>query len=354
MKVFNTLSGQKEEFVPQDEETNGLVCGIPPYPEVKMYVCGVTPYADSHIGHAMSYIFFDIVRRYLEFRGYKVKHIENVTDIDDKTIATASRHNMSVKELTEKYTNRYLEDMDALNILRAHLYPRATDEIPKIIEVVQRLIDKGFAYPSKGDVYFRVTKDPDYGKLSNRTLESMVAGIRIEPGEGKEHPMDFVLLKTSKPGEPSWPSPWGPGRPGWHIECSAMNLQYLGPQTDIHGGGEDVIFPHHENEIAQSESFTGKKPFVRYWMHNGLLRLGEEKMSKSLGNLITIREALKKYSADAIRIFVLSSYYRSPITFTEEAMEAAEKGADRLRQVAQGESKGKKNSGQINIPAYHA
>jgi len=223
-----------------------------------------------------------------------------------------------------------------------------------MIEMIQGLIDKSYAYQAKGDVYFRVSNVPDYGKLSNRNLESMVAGIRIEPGEGKEHPMDFVLWKTSKPGEPSWPSPWGQGRPGWHIECSAMSLKYLGDSIDIHGGGQDVVFPHHENEIAQTESFTGKKPFVKYWMHNGLLRLGEEKMSKSLGNLITIREALSRHSADALRIFVLSSYYRAPITFTEEALEAAEKGADRLRQVAQSESKGKKSGGQIDIPAYHA
>ena len=352
MKIFNTLTRQKEDFVAQDEITNGYVCGVVPFPEVKMYVCGINAYADSHIGHALSYITFDVVRRYLEFRGYKVKHVENVTDVEDNIIATANRLGIPLKELTEKYTQRYLEDMDALNILRAHIYPRATEETPKMIEIIQGLIDKGFAYPAKGDVYFRVSKVPDYGKLSNRNLESMVAGMRIEPGEGKEHPMDFVLWKTSKPGEPSWPSPWGAGRPGWHIECSAMSLRYLGESIDIHGGGQDVVFPHHENEIAQTESFTGKKPFVRYWMHNGLLRLGEEKMSKSLGNLITIREALSRHSADALRIFVLSSYYRAPITFTEEAFEAAEKGADRLRQVAVSEPKGNKPGGKIDTLAY--
>ena len=340
MKIFNTLSRRKEDFSPQDNE-------------VRMYVCGINPYADSHIGHALSYITFDVVRRYLEFKGYKVKHVENVTDVEDNIIATANRLGIPVKELTEKYTQRYLEDMDALNILRAHIYPKATEEIPKIIEIVQGLIDRGYAYPLKGDVYFRVSNVPDYGKLSNRNLESMVAGIRIEPEEGKEHPMDFVLWKASKPGEPSWPSPWGQGRPGWHIECSAMSLKYLGETIDIHGGGQDLVFPHHENEIAQSESFTGKKPFVKYWMHNGLLRLGEEKMSKSLGNLITIRDALAKHSADALRIFIIGSYYRAPLTFTEEALEAAEKGADRLRQVAQSEPKGGKSGGQIDIPAYH-
>lgn len=354
MRVFNTFSGQKEEFIAQDEETGGNVCGVVPFPEVKMYVCGVNPYADAHIGHALSYIVFDVVRRYLEFRGYRVKHVENVTDVEDNIIATANRLGIPLRELTEKYTVRYFEDMDSLNILRPHIIPRATEEIPKIIEVAKGLIDKGFAYLSKGDVYFRVTRDPDYGKLSNRTLDSMVAGIRIEPGEGKEHPMDFVLWKAAKPGEPAWDSPWGPGRPGWHIECTAMSLKYLGESIDIHGGGQDLVFPHHENEIAQSESFTGKKPFVKYWLHNGLLRLGESKMSKSLGNLITIREALAKHSADAIRVFVLSSYYRAPLTFTEEALEAAEKGADRLRQVAQIQPRGEKTTGQVDIPGYHA
>jgi cysteinyl-tRNA synthetase len=322
MKVYNTLSRQKEEF-------------LPPGSEVRMYVCGINPYADAHIGHAMSYIVFDVVRRYLEYRGYKVKHVENVTDVEDNIIATANRLGIPVRELTDKYTARYFEDMDALNILRPHHTPRATETIPEIITTTQGLIDKGFAYAVGGTVYFRVRKVADYGKLSHRTLEQMKAGARIEPGEGKEHPMDFVLWKAAKPGEPAWDSPWGPGRPGWHIECSAMSVKYLGEQIDIHGGGQDLIFPHHENEIAQSESFTGKKPFVKYWMHNGLLQLSGEKMSKSLGNLITIREALQKYSADAIRIFILSSHYRSPLTYSGESLEAAERGAERLRQSAQ-------------------
>jgi cysteinyl-tRNA synthetase len=321
MKIFNTLSGKKEDFRPGGDT-------------VTMYVCGINPYSDSHIGHAMSYIIFDVVRRYLEFRGYKVKHVENVTDVEDNIIATANRQGMPVKELTDKYTERYFEDMDALNILRAHVYPRATEEIPKIIEVVGGLIEKGYAYEAGGNVYFRVRRDPDYGKLSRRSLEQMVAGARIEVGEEKEDPMDFILWKAAKPGEPAWDSPWGRGRPGWHIECSAMSLRYLGEQIDIHGGGQDLVFPHHENEIAQSEGFTGKKPFVRYWMHNGLMQLGAQKMSKSLGNLITIRQALEKYSPDALRIFVLSSYYRSPLTYTEEALEAAERGSERLRQAA--------------------
>ncbi len=243
--------------------------------------------------------------------------------------------------------------MDALNIGGADIYPKATEEIPKIIEVIQGLVDKGYAYPAEGGVYFRVRNVPDYGKLSHRSLESMMAAEGALGSDDKESPMDFALWKASKPGEPSWPSqsPWGKGRPGWHIECSAMSLKYLGDTLDIHGGGQDLVFPHHENEIAQSESFTGTKPFVKYWLHNGLVQLGEEKMSKSLGNLITIKEALDKYSADAIRIFVLSSHYRSPLTYSEEALEAAEGGADRLRQAAYGEGEGA-IEGKIDIKPY--
>ncbi len=320
MKVYNTLSGKKEEFIPRGDE-------------VKMYVCGVTPYDDAHIGHAMSYIIFDVIRRYLRFSGYSLKYVQNVTDIDDKIINRANSLGVSTAELAEKYTASFLEDMDALNIWPADFYPRATGEIPKIIEVIQGLVDKGYAYEAAGSVYFRVKKAADYGKLSNRNLESMMVGARIEAGQEKEYPMDFTLWKASKPGEPSWQSPWGEGRPGWHIECSAMSLRYLGDRIDIHGGGQDLVFPHHENEIAQSESFTAKKPFVKYWLHNGLLQFNEEKMSKSLGNLITIKESLTRYSADAIRIFVLSSHYRSPLTYSEEALDAAEGGAERLQRV---------------------
>jgi cysteinyl-tRNA synthetase len=339
MKIFNTLSGKKEEFIPRGDE-------------VTMYVCGINPYSDSHIGHAMSYIIFDVVRRYLEYRDYRVKHVQNITDIEDNIIATANRLGVSVKELTQKYTTRYDEDMAALNVLPAHAYPRAMDEIDKMIEIVRGLVDKGFAYAVGGNVYFRVRRVPDYGKLSRRSLEQMMAGCRVEAGEQKEDPVDFALWKESKPGEPSWDSPWGKGRPGWHIECSAMSIKYLGEQIDIHGGGQDVVFPHHENEIAQSESFTGKKPFVKYWMHNGLVKMGEEKMSKSLGNLITIREALERYSADAIRIFVLGSYYRSPLTYTEEALEAAERGAERLLQAALGDSKVKMGAKGVKVEIY--
>jgi len=339
MKVYNTLSAQKEEFSPQGDE-------------VKMYVCGVTPYDHCHIGHAMSYIVFDVIRRYLQFRGYKVKYVQNITDVDDKIIDRANQLGIPTSELAEKYASSYFADMDALNIGRADIYPRATEEIPKIIEVIQGLIDKGYAYPAQGSVYFRVRNVSDYGKLAHRSLESMMAGECAIGGGEKEDPMDFALWKASKPGEPSWASPWGQGRPGWHIECSSMSLKYLGDTLDIHGGGQDLIFPHHENEIAQSESFTGTKPFVKYWLHNGLVQLGEEKMSKSVGNLITIKEALEKYSADAMRIFVLSSHYRSPLTYSEEALEAAERGVERLRQAVRGEGRGEKVGEKIDIESY--
>ncbi len=324
MKIYNTLSARKEDFIPRGDT-------------VLMYVCGITPYDNSHLGHAMSYIYFDVIRRYLKYRGYKVKFVQNITDIDDKIINRANQMDVTQTELAEKFAQSFFEDMTALNVLPADVYPRATQEIPKIIEVIQGLVEKGFAYPSQGSVYFRVRKLNDYGKLSHRTLDSMMAGARVESGEEKEHPMDFVLWKGAKPGEPQWPSPWGPGRPGWHIECSAMSLKYLDETIDIHGGGQDLIFPHHENEIAQSESFTGKKPFVKYWMHNALLQLGQEKMSKSLGNLITIKEALAKYDADALRLFFLSGHYRSPITYSTENVESSGRGAERLRQAASAE-----------------
>ncbi|MBM3156366.1 MAG: cysteine--tRNA ligase [Chloroflexi bacterium] len=321
MKIYNTLSGRKEEFTPRGDA-------------VKMYVCGVTPYAPSHLGHAMSYIVFDTIRRYLEFRGYKVKYVQNFTDIDDKIIARANETGISARDLSQRFIDMYFADMDALNIKRADIYPRATDEIPKIIEIIEGLIRRGHAYQAGGDVYFRVNSEPDYGKLSHRTLDGMMAGARIEVGESKEHPLDFALWKASKPGEPHWHSPWGQGRPGWHIECSAMSLKYLGETLDIHGGGQDLIFPHHENEIAQSEGFTGVRPFVRYWLHNGLMQLGEQKMSKSTGKLIGIRETLSKYSTDSIRLWVLSSHYRSPITYSDENLEATDKGVERAIRAA--------------------
>ncbi len=317
IRIFSTFSGRKDDFTPQGDP-------------VRMYVCGVTPYAACHLGHAMSYIVFDTIRRYLEFRGYTVRYVQNFTDIDDKIINRANELGVPPRELAEGFIGQYFADMDALNVRRADVYPRATEEIPKIIEIIEGLIRKGYAYEMGGDVYFRVTSDPDYGKLSHRTLQGMMAGARIEVSEAKEHPLDFTLWKAAKRGEPQWPSPWGPGRPGWHIECSAMSLRYLGESLDIHGGGQDLIFPHHENEIAQSESFTSVKPFVRYWLHNGLMQLGEEKMSKSTGKLVTIRGALAKHSGDALRLWVLSSHYRSPITYSDEVVASMEKGVERL------------------------
>jgi len=325
MRIYNTLSGRKEEFNPGGDP-------------VRIYVCGVTPYSECHIGHAMSYIIFDVVRRYLEFRGYRVRYVQNFTDVDDKIIARAGQSGLSAQELAQKFITQYFSDMDALNVKRADIYPRATEEIPKIIEVIAGLIERGYAYQAGGDVYFRVRSFPQYGKLSHRSLSEMMSGASCEINSDKEFSMDFTLWKAAKPGEPQWESPWGSGRPGWHIECSAMSLKYLGDVLDIHGGGQDLVFPHHENEIAQSEAFTGVGPFARYWMHNGLVQLGEEKMSKSLGNLITVKEALERYSADAIRLFVLSSHYRSPLTYTEDGLEAAERGIERLRLVAHRDS----------------
>lgn len=320
MKVFNTMSGQKEEFLPQGDT-------------VTMYVCGVTVYDDCHIGHAMSYVVFDAIRRYLEFKSYKVKHVQNFTDIDDKIINRAQQLGISAKDLAEKYIAEYFKDMDALNIKRAHVYPKATEEVPQIIEVIQGLINKGYAYASKGSVYFRVKQFPYYGKLSHQNMDDMMSKSSPDAGE-KESPLDFALWKAVKTGEPSWSSPWGDGRPGWHIECSAMSLKYLGSTIDIHGGGQDLIFPHHENEITQSESFTEKTPFVRYWLHNGLLQLSGDKMSKSLGNLVTVKESLEHFSSDAIRLFILGSHYRSPLTYSESIIEATEVGLQRLRQAS--------------------
>jgi len=319
LRIYNTLTRQKEEFQP-------LEPGV-----VKMYVCGPTVYADAHVGHAMSALVFDIVRRYLIYKGYDVRFVMNFTDVDDKIIQRARQSGIDPFALAEHYIQQFQEQLRALNVLPATVHPRATQTIPQIQQMIQGLIEKGYAYaPGNGDVYYRVTRKPDYGKLSGRKLEEMQAGARIEVGEQKEHPMDFALWKAARPGEPAWDSPWGKGRPGWHIECSAMNLAYLGEQIDIHGGGNDLIFPHHENEIAQSEAYTGK-PFVRYWMHNGMLQLGGEKMSKSLGNLVTIEEFLKEHEGDGMRMLVLNSNYRAPLSFTPEAIEAAEKGLERLR-----------------------
>ena len=318
MKIHNTLSGKTEDFEALDGKVN-------------MYVCGITPYSASHIGHAMMSVIFDVVRRYLEFKGYDVRHIQNFTDIDDKMILAANSTGIDVADLAESNITDYLAEMDALNVARAHEYPRATAEIGKITEIIAKLIEKGYAYPVAGDVYFRVNQDEDYGKLSNRDLDGLIAGARVEVDERKEDAMDFALWKSQKPGEPAWDSPWGMGRPGWHIECSAMAIKYLGSSIDIHGGGRDLIFPHHENEIAQSESFTDEVPFSRFWMHNGMLRLGEDKMSKSIGNIVTVSEALSSYSPVALRLFFLSSHYRAPLLYTEANVAGQERALERLK-----------------------
>ena len=318
IKIYNTLSRKKEEF--ETLEPNKAI----------MYVCGPTVYDKAHVGHAMSVLVFDIIRRYLEYRGYEVRHAMNYTDVDDKIIQRANLEDVDPFELAERYIQEFREHLGDLNVLPATIYPRATEEIDNIIEMVQGLIEKGNAYESEGDVYFFVSSDDDYGKLSGRKLEDMQSGFRIEVDDRKETPMDFALWKSSKPGEPAWDSPWGQGRPGWHIECSAMNLHHLGEQIDIHGGGNDLVFPHHENEIAQTESFTGK-PFARYWVHNGMMQLGGAAMSKSTGNLVTVEDFLSENEADVLRMMVLNSSYRSPLKFSDETIENASKALNRLR-----------------------
>lgn len=318
IRVYNTLSRQKETF-----ET------VKPG-KVAMYVCGPTVYSKAHVGHAMSALVFDIIRRYLEYRGYEVYHVMNYTDVDDKIILRANQEGVAPIALAERYINEFKAHIADFNIEPATFYPRATEEIPQIIHMISELGETDYAYEVDGDVYFRVLKDSDYGKLSGRKLEDMQAGVRIDIDERKEHPMDFALWKAAKPGEPSWDSPWGKGRPGWHIECSAMNFHHLGEQIDIHGGGNDLIFPHHENEIAQTESLTGK-PFVRYWVHNGMMQLAGQKMSKSLGNLVTIEEFLAQHESDALRMMVLNSSYRNPLTFGDDVIVQAETALERLR-----------------------
>ncbi len=323
LRLRDTLSGEKREFTPIGDE-------------VRLYVCGITPYSESHLGHALFSVVFDVLRRYLEWRDYRVRHIQNFTDIDDKLIERASESGASVAELAEQHSQAYLEQLARLNVLPATEYPRATEQIPNIITFIEGLVEKGAAYPSGGDVYYRVREKADYGKLSKRNVDDLRSGARVDPGELKDDPLDFALWKGAKPGEPQWESPWGPGRPGWHIECSAMSMGCLGKQIDIHGGGADLIFPHHENEIAQSESFTGKAPFAAIWMHNALLQLEEEKMSKSLGNLIGIDDVLNFYGADALRMFIITSHYRTPLTYSDEALEAATAGLERLLLAAFG------------------
>lgn len=316
LHVYNTLTRRKEEFRP-----------INP-PDVGMYVCGVTVYDECHLGHGRALVNFDVIYRYLRYRGYKVTYVRNYTDVDDKIINRANKEKIRWNEISEKYIKSFNEDMDAIGNEKPTHEPRATENIGEIIKIVQGLLDNGFAYRAGDDIFFSVRKKQDYGKLSGKKIDDLEAGARVEIHEAKKDPLDFSLWKASKPEEPAWDSPWGKGRPGWHIECSAMGMRYLGPMLDIHGGGRDLSFPHHENEIAQSEGFTGQ-PFVRYWIHNGFVNINAEKMSKSLGNFFTLRELLKKYHPEVLRLFILSAHYRSPLDYTEKNMESARTSLNR-------------------------
>lgn len=317
MRLYNTMTRQKEEFVP-----------IHPG-EVRMYTCGPTVYNFIHVGNARPMIMFDLLRRYLEYRGYKVTFVQNFTDVDDKIIRRANEEGISSQEVAEKYIAEYFTDAHGLGVRDATIHPKATENMQQIIDLVQTLIDKGYAYESNGDVYYRTLKFREYGKLSHQPLEDLQAGARIAVGEHKEDPMDFALWKAAKPGEPAWESPWGMGRPGWHIECSAMSNRYLGKTIDLHCGGMDLEFPHHENEIAQSEAANGCE-FVHYWLHNGFLNIDNQKMSKSLGNFFTVREAAQAYGYETIRFFMLSAHYRSPLNYSRESLEQAQAALDRL------------------------
>lgn len=297
---------------------------------VNIYVCGPTVYDYSHIGHAKTYMAFDLITRYLEYKGYEINYVVNITDIDDKIIKRAKESGMDSMELAKKFTKVFLDDMHALGIKDADVYPTVSGHIPEIIEIIQTLIRKEFAYVVEGDVYFAVSKVEDYGKLSNQTLDTIKSGARIDVDKRKKNPADFALWKTSKEGEPSWTSPWGKGRPGWHIECSAMSTKYLGQQIDIHGGGRDLIFPHHENELAQSEAYSGKKPFTSYWLHTGFLTINGEKMSKSLGNFITIQDLLDTIDAEVFRLFILSTHYRKPVNFTQKTLQHQKQSLRRI------------------------
>jgi cysteinyl-tRNA synthetase len=320
MKIYNTMTRTKEDLVP-------VVPG-----EVRIYVCGVTPYDHGHIGHARSSLVFDVVRRYLAFRGYRVTFVKNYTDIDDKIIRRANAEGVSARDIAERYIASFREDMAAIGVLPADVEPKATEHVPEMLRLIERLMAGGYAYVVDGDVYFEVRRFPPYGRLSGKNLDDLLAGARVEVDERKRDPRDFALWKSAKPGEPAWDTPWGPGRPGWHIECSAMASRYLGETLDIHGGGEDLIFPHHECEIAQSEAVTGR-PFARLWMHNGLLNLGAEKMSKSLGNVLSIREIARRHRADALRLNFLGTHYRSPLDWSEDRVRDSARALDRFRRL---------------------
>jgi len=320
LKVYNTMSRTKEEFVP-------LTPG-----EVRMYSCGVTVYDLSHVGHARMMIVFDVISRYLRFRGYRLTFVRNFTDIEDKIINRANQEGVSASEVSERYVAAFRDDVAALGVLAPEVEPKATDHVAEMVALIERLVRGGFAYVVDGDVYFEVRRFAAYGRLSRKNLDELLAGARVEVDERKRDPRDFALWKAAKPGEPAWPSPWGPGRPGWHIECSAMAMRYLGESFDIHGGGEDLIFPHHECEIAQAEAVTGK-PFARYWLHNGFVNMGKEKMSKSLGNTLTIRELVKRHDADALRLWLLGTHYRHPIEWSEERVEEAARALERFTRL---------------------
>ena len=318
IKVYNTLTKKKEDFVPIQEGKVGI------------YVCGVTPYNHPHIGNARPFVVWDVIKRFLEHEGYDVTHVQNFTDVDDKIINKANEEKVTWDVICNRYIDAYFEVMDKLNVKRAHIYPRVSEHIPDIIQTVQTLIDNGYGYVVDGDVYYRVEKFKHYGELSGRNLEDMQAGARVDVDERKENPMDFALWKAAKPGEPSWDSPWGKGRPGWHIECSTMSMKYLGKTFDFHGGGSDLIFPHHENEIAQSEGCSGCHPFVHYWVHNGFITVNEEKMSKSLGNFFTVLDILKQFEPEVVRFFILNTHYRSPLDFSDDRLTEAKKNLERL------------------------
>jgi cysteinyl-tRNA synthetase len=335
LKIYNSLTKRKEDFIPLQEG------------KAKMYVCGVTVYDRVHIGHARAAVVFDVIYRFFRTLGYEVTYVRNYTDVDDKIIKRANQEGVTSQVIAERYIQEYEQDMQALGMERPTHEPRATENIPQIILLVQKLVDKGVAYVIAGDVYFSVEKFAPYGKLSGRDLEEMRAGARVEVDERKQNPLDFALWKSSKPGEPEWESPWGKGRPGWHIECSAMSQRFLGESFDIHGGGKDLIFPHHENEIAQSEAASGK-PFVRYWVHNGFVNINQEKMSKSLGNILAIRDLLQDYHPEALRLFLLSNHYRSPVDFSLQSMAEAGANLDRFYSALLGI--GEFLSGKTEIP----
>jgi cysteinyl-tRNA synthetase len=317
LKIFDSLTRKKEEFTP-------LTPG-----EVRMYVCGVTVYDLCHIGHARSAIVFDVIRRYLRFKGFRVSFVRNFTDVDDRIIKRAQQEGVSAREISERYIAEFQTDMASIGVESGDVEPKATEHIPQMVELIERLVLKRIAYVVDGDVYYEVRRFPAYGALSGKNLEELQAGARVEVDERKKDPLDFALWKASKPGEPAWPSPWGAGRPGWHIECSAMSMQYLGEAFDIHGGGEDLIFPHHENEIAQSEGATGRQ-FVRYWIHNGFVNLGAEKMSKSLGNTLAIRDIVSRHDPEALRLYLLGTHYRHPVDFADERIAEAARALGRL------------------------